>query len=596
MFRLRAGPKRLSFATRAAAAMGICVLAGWLANDQPAGLIATLGAFAALYGSGRPYRNRAILIALISVGLVFCVACGVVAAAASPWLSVSLAAFVAFGASFLCSALNVGPPGAYLFTLACAAATNMRGEIAYLGRIAFLVAAGGAAAWVLQMAGVLWRPRGPEERALANAANAIADFIGAAARGHADLQRHATAVVLHEAWLTLVARQPAHAKPDGTLHRLRALSRKLHRLFGQAITTAGAGAGDAIAAAADARAVAAKASNPPPVGDDDALHRPLAYIGAREALAMSMRPGATPLRIALRVGAAALISGAIGASMGLDRAYWAIAASVLMLYQGLDWTRALQRGLERTLGTFTGLALAAGLLTIRPHGLALVGLVMGLQFLIELVVVRNYALATVFITPIALIVAEAANPTIDVATLLIDRGLDTFIGCAVGLAVLFVTSRRHGERLQDALDRSIAAARALLPRLADGDVTSAPARIERQTLRNSAVDLILHYEDQAGASGRGREEADRLWPAIVAAQRLAFRILAACWHVEAGGSKPVDSDTAAALDRQLKAIRQNRPSPQRQPSEFLSQELAALEEALDCDQTDREMLRESDAS
>ncbi len=276
--------------------------------------------------------------------------------------------------------------------------------------------------------------------------------------------------------------------------------------------------------------------------------------------------------------------------------YWAIAASVLMLYQGLDWTRALQRGLERTLGTFTGLALAAGLLTIRPHGLALVGLVMGLQFLIELVVVRNYALATVFITPIALIVAEAANPTIDVATLLIDRGLDTFIGCAVGLAVLFVTSRRHGERLQDALDRSIAAARALLPRLADGDVTSAPARIERQTLRNSAVDLILHYEDQAGASGRGREEADRLWPAIVAAQRLAFRILAACWHVEAGGSKPVDSDTAAALDRQLKAIRQNRPSPQRQPSEFLSQELAALEEALDCDQTDREMLRESDAS
>ena len=38
---------------------------------------------------------------------------------------------------------------------------------------------------------------------------------------------------------------------------------------------------------------------------------------------------------------AALIAGGLGALMGLDRAYWAIAASVLMLYQGLDFTRAM---------------------------------------------------------------------------------------------------------------------------------------------------------------------------------------------------------------------------------------------------------------
>jgi hypothetical protein len=54
-------------------------------------------------------------------------------------------------------------------------------------------------------------------------------------------------------------------------------------------------------------------------------------------------------------------------------------------------------------------------------------------------------------------------------------------------------------------------------------------------LRSNAFDLILLYEEQAGGTGRAREEADRTWPAIVVAQRLGFRILAACWEIEAAG-------------------------------------------------------------
>ncbi len=46
-------------------ASGICLLAGWLLDNQAAGLTANLGAFAALYGSGRPYRNRAVLLGLV---------------------------------------------------------------------------------------------------------------------------------------------------------------------------------------------------------------------------------------------------------------------------------------------------------------------------------------------------------------------------------------------------------------------------------------------------------------------------------------------------------------------------------------------------
>jgi len=74
-----------------------------------------------------------------------------------------------------------------------------------------------------------------------------------------------------------------------------------------------------------------------------------------------------------------------------------------------------------------------------------------------------------------------------------------------------------------------------LPFLSRGEVTSAEARVARRRLRSNAFDLILLYEEQAGGTGRAREEADRTWPAIVVAQRLGFRILAACWEIEAAG-------------------------------------------------------------
>jgi len=122
----------------------------------------------------------------------------------------------------------------------------------------------------------------------------------------------------------------------------------------------------------------------------------------------------------------------------------------------------------------------------------------------------------------------------------------------------------------------------LLPRLAEGDVTGAAARIERLTLRNAAVDMLSLYEDQAGASGGARDEADRLWPAIVAAQRLAFRILGACWDVEAGGTSPIDGEAVAALDLQLALIRRDASTGSAQPGKFLQSEIVALSEALKC--------------
>jgi uncharacterized membrane protein YccC len=553
LFSLRPGPNRWFAALRAACAMGLAGLAGWAFYDLAAGLIATMGAFTALYGSDRPYRNRAALLGAVVAGFVVCVTTGVLAATwLTPWPGILVAAAGATVAAFLCSAARTGPPGAYLFALATAASTSMHSVAP--SQVALSVALGGIIGFALQTVGALWRPHGPEEQAVARAAEAVADFVDHAQNDSHDILRHATASSLYESWTALVGRQPSSTLADGKLHRLRALNRELHRLFGNAIVTANLGATPDPAASAKAREIARVVRDPPAVGSGDKLNEPLSYIGGLSALKASLQWGATPLRIAMRVGIAALIAGFFGALIGLDRSYWAIAAAVLMLYQGFDWSRTFQRGLERVAGTLVGLLLAWLLLGLGPGGLTLIVMLTGLQFIIEMVVVRNYALAAVFITPAALLIATGARPVDDLPLLLQTRGLDTLIGCAIGLIVLFFSSSVSTSRLRENLSKTLIAAARVVPFLAHGEVTDEAARSARRTLRNSALSLQQLYDEQAAGLRQGRDGAVSFWPATVIVQRIAFEILATCWEMEAAGAAATPSLSANQSDSLVQAL------------------------------------------
>lgn len=293
-------------------------------------------------------------------------------------------------------------------------------------------------------------------------------------------------------------------------------------------------------------------------------------------------------RIALRVGAAALVAGAVGAGLGLERPYWAAAAAVLILHQGFSWVRALQRGLERTFGTMLGLFVAATLMWLQPLGLTLIGCIVALQFVGQLFALTNYALAVFFFTPMALLMTTAANQSsFEINQLLVARGLDTIIGCGIGLAVLLATYRTESVTARSALSQTLGAANSVLPFLSRGDVTTAEARVARRRLRFAAFDLVQLYEEQAGGTARARKEADRTWPAIVT-QRLAFRILAACWEIEAAGDaakacsflllNPDGERAAIQAIASLQAGHAAEISPL--AANFLRPEIAALNESL----------------
>lgn len=119
--------------------------------------------------------------------------------------------------------------------------------------------------------------------------------------------------------------------------------------------------------------------------------------------------------------------------LGLDRPYW-VPVSCLAVIQGMSLRAVWNKQLHRIFGTSVGLLLA-GLLFALPFEKWSVGLmVIALTFIIESLVVRHYGLATIFITPLTILLAEANTLGQESILAVIEaRFFDTLLGCLVGL-------------------------------------------------------------------------------------------------------------------------------------------------------------------
>jgi uncharacterized membrane protein YccC len=593
MLEMRAAPRRWPRALRASVCMGVPVLVGWLAGDLGAGLTATLGGFTALYGSGRPYLNRATLLAVVALALSAVVGLGIWAASI-PWLGVLTVAAIGTMATLLCNALEVGPPGAYQFALVCAVGIGLHSGHQDPIRSALLVLSGGCLAWVVHMAGAIFGPRGPEKSAVAAGGVAVAAYVDAIATDTEDAARHHAAQAMHEAWQDLISRQPRHLPPSATVRRLRDLTRRLHMTFADAMSAASSETPPDPSTAPAARALAAHAfdRSSPDAAATPIDRLPLGRPGARALIRLSVQPGSRALLVVIRVGVATIVAGGLAGLLGLEHAYWAMAAAVLVLHQGLDRRRMTQRALERLVGTWTGLLLAAAVIATHPHALWLVAVVMLLNFLVELTVVRNYTLAVVFITAVALVISTGARGTDDLGALLLARGVDTAVGCAVALAVFLVLVPASVTTwLPAAIADTLDAVATTAGYLATATVTTPEAKAARRDLQRSVLRMAQTFDTTINGNEQQHRAAEHMWPAVAATQRLAYRAVAECWRLEqvprhssaeTAETTTQFTDVQIALRATAEAVRAGRnPSSLTITDGTLSDEVRGVRHALD---------------
>src|SRR5690625_7324727 len=109
-----------------------------------------------------------------------------------------------------------------------------------------------------------------------------------------------------------------------------------------------------------------------------------------------------------------------------------VAASVVLA--GKATTVRLTRSLQRFVGTSIGVLIAAGLLWLDLPMLALIIVVVIFQGAAELLIGRNYGLAMLVVTPLALLMISLASPT-PPEVLVVDRVFEAFIGCLGGTII-----------------------------------------------------------------------------------------------------------------------------------------------------------------
>lgn len=143
------------------------------------------------------------------------------------------------------------------------------------------------------------------------------------------------------------------------------------------------------------------------------------------------------------------VAGTVAELTGFTHSYWAMIAATVPLH-GAITGHGVSRGIQRIVGTSGGLLMAGVLFGLNLEGMQLAAVVLVLQFLVEFYVTRHYALAQAFVTPLALLMIEAAAPT-DPWALMLERLVETVIGAAVGIAfVLLVQLIRRKEEDRDA--------------------------------------------------------------------------------------------------------------------------------------------------
>ncbi len=113
--------------------------------------------------------------------------------------------------------------------------------------------------------------------------------------------------------------------------------------------------------------------------------------------------------------------------------YW-VPVSCLAVMQGVGVQQVWQRSFHRILGTFIGLGVTWGLLRLDMNQLEVIISIMVMQFIIQMLIVRNYAMAVVFITPLTIFLADSDLGHLHIDDLVLARMKDITIGSLIGAA------------------------------------------------------------------------------------------------------------------------------------------------------------------
>lgn len=526
---IKSAPGRWRFALEATFLTAVSLTVVSLFFSPSLAIVGLTGAFLAVTARTRPLRARATILAIMYSGYLISVAAGALTGS-RPWLLTISLTVISVVAVLGYNALVGDQPGPMFLVLGAAIASYLPTIGVSVGDVVLInaLAAGSACLTALLMQAI--RHDTTVRDVVDSAEKAITAYTqtvpGEGDPGERGKLRDAAYASVFRA--SSVLESAVGSNPHG--RRWTSANAKLRHLHVELVQ----------------RISLARLDGAPVAVDDMEQSRYLGLPSAGYLLRWGLSKRSLPWLAARRLAAAVLLTCAFSYGFGVGQPYWAVMTTALIITIGADRLSLTHRALHRLAGTLVGVLLFFLLHLLDLGGVLLLVVALLLVFTMQMVVVRNYALGAVFITPMALLISSAGTPYRPVLEIAGLRILDTAIGAVCSLLVIWVSSRGTPILLvRRQYRRALRALEHLLVLLAEGEHATDRGFSARrdlafeqlqcaQILRIAQVDLPLtlgSWDEMEGALNE-----------------VSYTVLAACWT----------TDPPSVLDAEAMASRMQR--------------------------------------
>lgn len=478
------------------------------------------GGCAVIYGEGHPYRSRfavmATAAALISTGAVAgafigSVVWGNIDAGGTGWwllLPALFATAMATIGAFVQNALKLRPPGAFFIVMVTGGSTM----VARLGfnpiEVGLWTAVGSASGVVLGMLPALVDPIGPQRRAVITLDRAVDKFEHSANPSLG--QRHQCQTALYAAWTSLADARVISGGQIIKPHQAHLVNRTREAQLRLTARTAELGF-----SAAEADLL----SDEPTWFDTTRTAIPHMRPTQNYRIYRSMVFNSHAAVTAQKVFIAALSAAVVGIALGLHRPDWAIVSALLVLQWGPDRVAGQIRAVHRMIGSLLGVGLFAIFHLLEFRAWSLLIALAACQFFAEVFVVKNYAIATIFTTPLALLLGNAVTDPL--GEVVAARTAE--IGLSIAFASLALWFWRPQAAAKDHV-RLLRRARNAMSSLVGELATHTPAgSIERR--RDLQFELLAERSAIQSLAQDDRAVAKQRWDYHLKVQNIGYSLL-----------------------------------------------------------------------
>ncbi|MGD7002116.1 FUSC family protein [Corynebacterium halotolerans] len=426
-------------ALRAALSLTLPGLVALLLGFENEMMLIAAGGFTVIYGEGHPYRARwkvmltaGIMIALAATGGAFVgdYMWQALDGGGTHWwllLSAGYTAVLATAGAYVQNALRLSPPGGFFIVMVAGGSTM----VSQLGLspidVGLWALVGVASALIVGVFPALFRPRHPQEQAVATLERAVEEFV--AAPKPAIAKNHQAETALSGAWSALSdarAIRGGHLVDEKQKDLVDRAKTAQSRLVHASSTIPGDAAAEAL-------------TDTPNYVDLSRTVIPLSRPTVMFRLYRSLHLYSHATLTASKVGLATIFAGVVGIALGYDRPDWAVVSALLMLQWGPDRTPGTIRGIHRVIGSLIGIWLFALFHILGINGLTLLIALAICQFGAEFFVTRNYAFTVIFTTPLALLMGDSlTNPLNEV---IVGRTVEVLVSIVGGMLVLWLWQR-----------------------------------------------------------------------------------------------------------------------------------------------------------